>query len=109
MVRKLNSGATLAEAFPNAAHPQLRRQLLIAHGVAGVINAGKVTVTSNPLSISWPLVLTLLRYGMPEMMYLIYGQEKERTKLVETEIMADYRAIHQELDTQLKMLPHIVI
>ncbi|HDX8347173.1 hypothetical protein [Aeromonas sp. FDAARGOS 1408] len=109
MVRKLNAGATLAEAFPNAAHPQLRRQLLIAHGVAGVINAGKVTVTSNPLSISWPLVLTLLRYGMPEMMYLIYGQEKERAKLVETEIMADYRAIHQELDTQLMMLPHIVI
>ncbi len=77
--------------------------------MAGVINAGKVTVTSNPLSISWPLVLTLLRYGMPEMMYLIYGQEKERAKLVETEIMADYRAINQELDTQLKMLPHIVI
>lgn len=109
MVRKINAGVTLSEAFPNAAHPQLRRQLLIAHGVAGVINAGKVTVTNNPLSISWPLVLTLLRYSMPETMYLIYGQEKERAKLVETEIMADYNAIHKSVDQEIKILPNLVI
>lgn len=109
MVRKINAGVTLSEAFPNAAHPQLRRQLLIAHGVAGVINAGKVTVTNNPLSISWPLVLTLLRYSMPETMYLIYGQEKERAKLVETEIMADYNVIHKSVDQEIKILPNLVI
>lgn len=109
MVRKIQAGTTLSEAFPNAAHPQLRRQLLITHATAALINTGKVTVTNNPLSISWPLMLTLLRYAMPEMMYLLYGQEKEREKLVEDEIMADYRTIHQCLDEEIKTFPQLVI
>lgn len=109
MVKMIQSGATLAEALPITPSSKLRRQLLISHATAALINAGKVTVTNNPLAISWPLVLILLRYAVPEINYLLYGEEKERSKLVEAEIMADYENINRSLDEEIKRLPHLII
>lgn len=109
VIRQINSGLSLKEAIPNASNPKLRRQLLITHAVAGLMNAGKVTVTQNPLSLSWPLVLAILRYAIPEAIYLLYGQEHARSKLVETEILNGYDNIISDLDSQRLQLPHLKI
>jgi hypothetical protein len=98
VVRELRAGGTLMEAIPNASSLKLRRQLLIAHTVATLINAGKVYVTQNPLAISWPQVLAFLRYVMPELGFLLYGKEAARSKMVEEEILNDYRDIRNQVD-----------
>lgn len=97
-IRQLQNGKTLSEAAPNASSVKLRRQLLIAHSVATLINAGKVYVTQNPLAISWPQALAFLRYVAPELMYLVYGQEAARSKILEEKILRDYHALDADLD-----------
>lgn len=98
MARALYQGKKITEAIPSASSVKLRRQLLIAHGVATLMNAGKVYVTQNVWGISMPQVLALLRYLAPEMMYLLHGREFARRKIVQTEIMAGYKAINADLD-----------
>lgn len=101
-IRQIQVGKTLIEAIPNASSLKLRRQLLIAHSVAMLINAGKVYVTQNPLAISWAQVLAFLRYVAPELSFLVYGKEAARSKLVEEEILRDYHSISAEVDRFLE-------
>lgn len=96
-IRQMQSGKSLSEAIPNASSVKLRRQLLIAHSVATLVNAGKVYVTQNPLAISWPQALAFLRYVAPELMYLVYGQEAARSKILEEKILQDYHALDADL------------
>ncbi|MBI2276855.1 MAG: hypothetical protein HYU74_05855 [Dechloromonas sp.] len=97
-IRQLQNGKSLSEAAPTASSVKLRRQLLIAHGVATLINAGKVYVTQNPLTISWPQALAFLRYVAPELMYLVYGQEAARSRILEKKILQDYHALDADLE-----------
>lgn len=101
-VKSIQNGKTLAEAVPSASSLKLRRQLLIAHSVATLINAGKVYVTQNPLGVSWAQTLAFLRYVMPELSFLLLGKEAARSKLVEDEIMNDYKLIDIEVNQFLK-------
>lgn len=97
-IRQMQGGKSLSEAAPKASSVKLRRQLLIAHSVATLINAGKVYVTQNPLAISWPQALAFLRYVAPELMYLVYGQEAARSKILEEKILRDYHALDADLN-----------
>ncbi len=97
-VRSTNSGKTLREAIPTASIPKLRRQLLLAHSCAMLINAGKVYVTKNPLSISWAQALAVLRYLIPEIGFLLYGAENTRARLVQAEILHGYEDIIADVD-----------
>jgi hypothetical protein len=101
-VKSIKNGKTLAEAIPSASSIKLRRQLLIAHSVATLINAGKVYVTQNPLAISWAQALAFLRYIMPELSFLLFGKEAARSKLVEEEIINNYQVIDNEINQFLK-------
>ncbi|WP_110677721.1 hypothetical protein [Salinicola sp. RZ23] len=109
MIRKLRDGKSVKEAIPAASDPRLRRQLIIAHGTAGLINIGKIAVTKNPLGVSWPLVLIVLRYVAPETSYLLHGSEGERIKQVEAMIDRDYSRIHKQLNESLSDSPIIEI
>jgi len=100
--KSIQNGNTLTDAIPSASSLKLKRQLLIAHLVATLINAGKVYVTQNPLAISWAQVLTFLRYVMPELSFLLFGQEAARAKLVEEEILNNYYNLNSEIDKILK-------
>lgn len=101
-IRSVQSRKTLMKSVPTASSLKLRRQLLLAHSVATLINAGKVCVTKNPLAISWPQALAFLRYVMPEMAFLIYGKEAAKSKMVEDEIISDYHSIKIQLAAYFK-------
>lgn len=101
-VKSIQAGQTLAEAIPSASSLKLRRQLLIAHSVATLINAGKIYVTQNPLAISWAQVLAFLQYVMPELSFLLLGKEAARSKLVEEEIINNYHSLNNEINEFLK-------
>jgi len=101
-VKSIQRGKDLEEAILPASSLKLRRQLLLAHTVATLINTGKVYVTKNPLAISWSQILVFLRYIMPEVSFLLFGKEAARSKLVEDEIINDYKIIENELNEFLK-------
>jgi hypothetical protein len=86
------------EVALSASALKLKRQLLIAHSVATLINAGKVYVTQNPLAISWAQALAFLRYVMPELTFLLHGKRAMKSKMTEEEIVASYHVINSEID-----------
>lgn len=108
-VRSINKGVNFSDAIPNASKLSIRRQLLIAHSVATLVNAGKVYVTHSPLALNWSQILTLFRYALPEVKYLIHGREAERSKLVNEKIMMDYETIRLEASSLLNDTPRITI
>jgi hypothetical protein len=97
-VRSIKAGKPFKESIPVASSLRLRRQLLVAHSTAVLINAGKVYITQNPLGVSWPQVLAFLRYLGPEVTFLLFGKEAARSKMVEDEIVTDYQGIGRDLD-----------
>jgi hypothetical protein len=100
-IRSVQSGKNLIESIPSSSSLKLRRQLLLTHSVAMLINAGKVCVTKNPLAISWPQALAFLRYVMPELAFLMYGKEAAKSKMVEDEIINDYHIINDQVSAYL--------
>ncbi len=100
-INSMSAGETLTEATPASSSLKLRRQLLIAHSIATLINAGKVYITQNPLAISWTQVLAFLRYVMPEIAFLLYGKEAIRSQLLEETILNDYHSLNSEIDAFL--------
>lgn len=108
-VRSMNKGLKFSDAIPSSSNLSVRRQLLIAHSVATLVNAGKVYVTQSPLSLNWSQILTLFRYAVPEAKYLLHGQEAERSRLVNEQILSDYESICSEAMSLLNTTPRIVI
>ncbi len=86
-----------------------RRQLLIAHSVGMLVNAGKVSVTRNPLAVSWVQTLTFLRYVAPEMHFLFKGKEGVRAEMVEEEILSGLHALNKDIDAFLETQTDFVI
>jgi hypothetical protein len=81
--RTLHEGGTLADAVPTADNPRLRGQLFWAHSVAAGINAGKVGVSKNPLTINQAQWMALARYALPQFAWWLGGQERARAEHVE--------------------------
>ncbi len=96
-VRAVYKGSALAEAIPIANNPKLRSQLFIAHTVATSLNAGKVIVTQNPLSVSWAQWLAFFRYLLPQMHWLLIGKEKERSRYILKEINKDWKQLDEDI------------
>lgn len=86
-----------------------RRQLLIAHSVGMLVNAGKVSVTRNPLAVSWAQTLTFLRYVAPEMHFLLKGKEGVRAEMVEDEILSGFQTLNKDMDAFLETQTDFVI
>lgn len=101
-VKEIQKGKTLDQAIPLRSSLKLRRQLLIAHSVATLVNAGKVYVTQSPLAINWAQSLTFLSYIMPEISFLLLGKEATKSKLVEEEIINNYKLINDEINEFIK-------
>jgi hypothetical protein len=111
VVQSLNAGKGLKESIPLASNLAVRRKLIIAHGVATAVNAGKVYFTGNPMGISWAQILTLTRYLVPELRYLMFGKNAEKARMVEEVIWNGYVDIYaqtQRMDA-LFMGPRLVI
>lgn len=96
VIQALHDGKDLKEAIPLASNLTVRRKLIIAHGVATVVNAGKVYVTKNIMGISWAQILVLSRYLVPEIRYLALGKDAEKARMVEEVIWKGYVDIYAQ-------------
>lgn len=100
-IRSVMAGKSLVDSIPVASDLKLRRQLLVAHSTAMLVNTGKVYFTANPLAISWPQVLAVLRYLLPELTYQIFGKEAALSQMVEDQILRDYHTLNFDTDQLL--------
>jgi hypothetical protein len=54
--------------------------------VATAVNAGKVAVTQNPLSINWAQWMAFFRYLIPQMHWLLIAREGARAAFVQEKL-----------------------
>lgn len=59
------------------------------------MNAGKVAITQNPLSISWAQWLAFFRYFLPQMHWTLVGKERGRQEFVKGKLDDEWRKIEE--------------
>jgi len=70
--------------FDLASHPKYRTMLLMAHGIATLGNAGKITLMQgNPLAINYAEWMAFIRYLIPSIKYWVFDQHQLRMEHLE--------------------------
>ena len=82
---------------PGNKKPKLQTMLFSAHLVATAANAGKVAVTQNPLSISYPQWTAFFKYGFQQLKWAAFEKEKQMFNHVQKELDQEWN----EIDTLL--------
>jgi hypothetical protein len=95
-VRELSEGKKLIDALP-VGGVRLQSGLFLSHSVVTAINAGKVAVTQNPLSINYAQWLAFFRYALPQMHWLLVGRERARAGFVQEKLDESWKQLDQEL------------
>jgi hypothetical protein len=95
-VRELSDGKKITEALP-VASPRLRSSLFLSHSVATAVNAGKVAVTQNPLSINWAQWMAFFRYLIPQMHWLLVAREGARAVFIQEKLDESWKQLNAEL------------
>jgi hypothetical protein len=81
----------------------LQSSLLLAHSVAAGVNAGKVAITNNPLSVNAAQWMALARYMIPQLHWTMVGKSKARSLLVEQKIEEDFCELRWQVDKAWEM------
>jgi hypothetical protein len=95
-VRELLEGKKLMDALP-VVGPRLRSGLFLSHSVAAAVNAFKVAVTHNPLSLNWAQWLAFFRYLLPQTHWLLVGRESARAAFVQEKLDDSWKQLDDEL------------
>jgi hypothetical protein len=103
IVRELSEGSSLVAAMPVASKPRLRSSLLLAHGVAAAVNAGKIAVTQNPLALNWAQWLALFRYLLPQMHWLLVEKQHQRQVFIQDRLDLTWAQFSSELSETWKV------
>lgn len=112
MLRRLSAGDPLRKALSAALRPspRQRRALLCAHAVTAACNAGKVWITSNPLSINLTQWTVFLGYLTRHLQWLLFEQDKAETSAHIQRWVDDMRASVADLgrlEASLRDMPAV--
>lgn len=94
--REIHQGASLKEAVPIGNHAKLHNILFLAHGVAAGMNAGKVIVTKNPLSISGAQWLAFFKYLIPQLIFSFKKSDTKCSKYIQQAILEDFQSMERD-------------
>jgi hypothetical protein len=95
-VRELSEGKSLVDALPIGGR-RLQSGLFLSHTVAMAINAGKVAVTQNPLSLNWAQWLMFFRYVLPQAHWLLVGRPQAQSEFVRAKLEASWSGLDADL------------
>lgn len=102
LARQLFSGKSLRESVSPKNQPKLQTMLLVAHGTACGVNAGKIALSHNPLAISMAQWGAFGRYLLPEVKLRLIDLPRRSDEAVQALIDRNWT----ELDAQLQILWH---
>jgi len=103
--RELQEGKDFMAALPFGDNPRLRTGLLLAHTTAAAINAGKVAITKNPLSVNYAQWLAFFRYLLPQMHWLLVGKANARRRFMQGKLDDGWRDLDQSFKAEFNLLP----
>jgi hypothetical protein len=95
-VRELSEGKVLIDALPVATR-RLQSGLFLSHSVATAVNAGKVAVTQNPLSVSLAQWHVFFLYALPQLHSLLVGRENAQAAFIRKKLDASWTQLDEEL------------
>lgn len=111
--KRMHEGYGLKESIPfstkNNKKPKLQTMLFSAHLVATAANAGKVTITKNPLAINYPQWTAFFKYGYQQFKWVTLEKEQEMFTYVQKEIDNDWGRIDSMLDSTWRKVSSTVI
>jgi hypothetical protein len=61
------------------------------------VNAGKVAITQNPLSINWAQWMAFFRYLIPQMHWMFIARENTRAVFVQEKLDESWKQLDAEL------------
>lgn len=96
--RQLKQGKNLKEAFPGNGQPRLQTMLLIAHGTASGINAGKVIITKNPMGVNLAQWGAFAQYLLPEIKLRLIDLPKRSNQAVLDLIDSNWVGLNTQLE-----------
>ena len=100
--KRMYEGNGLKQSIPfntkNNKKPKLQTMLFSAHLIATAVNAGKVTVTKNPLAINYPQWTAFFKYGFQQVKWVAFEKEREMFTHVQKEIDNDWARIDSMLN-----------
>jgi hypothetical protein len=88
---------------PGNKKPKLQTMLFSAHLIATAANAGKVAITKNPLSISYPQWVAFFKYGFQQLKWVVYEKENQMFDFVQKDINDDWDKVDKILDETWSM------
>ena len=68
--------------------------LLLAHGVASGVNAGKIAVTRNPLALNYPQWLACIRYLLPHLTWMTSGKAQAEGRFIQAKLDAGWSELN---------------
>jgi hypothetical protein len=98
MAAELAEGKPLDACLPIGRKPKLQSTLLLAHSIAAGVNAGKVALTNNPMSINVAQWMALARYALPQIHWTLVGKESARSIFIDSKIDQDFWNLRVEMD-----------
>ena len=102
--RELHEGKDFMEALPVGNKPRLQTGLFLAHTAAALINAGKVSITGNPLSVNYAQWLAFSRYLLPQAHWMLVGKENACHRFAQSKIEDGWRELDEAFVAEFRML-----
>ena len=99
--KRMSEGHSFMDSLPfdtpGNKKPKLQTMLFSAHLMAAAANAGKVAVSQNPLSISYPQWMAFFKYGFHQLKWVAFEKEQN---------MFDH--VHKKIDQEWSDIDHLL-
>lgn len=102
-IKSIRDGKSIKESLPfmiskKNSNPKLNTMLFTAHAIATSVNAGKIAVTQNPLSINYTQWLVFTRYSYKEIKWTAFEKQAKQFDYVQKEIDTNWMKVHETLE-----------
>ncbi|MDN3428541.1 hypothetical protein QL992_05990 [Microbacterium sp. APC 3898] len=108
-IKSILDGKSIRESLPfmlskKNSNPKLNTMLFTAHAIAASVNAGKIAVTQNPLSINYTQWLVFARYSYKEIKWVAFEKQAKQYDYVQKEIDTNWMKVHETLEQTMLLV-----
>lgn len=100
--KRLSEGYSFQESIPvgenHEKRPKLGTMLYIAHSASTIINAGKVTLTKNPLNINYPQWLAFAEYSIKQIKWVLFSKPQLHDRYIRGIINNEWDILYDNIE-----------
>lgn len=100
--KRRSEGFSITESLPlnlpgQPRKPKLQTMLFTAHAIATAVNAGKVAITENPLTLNLSQWLWFAQSSFRQVNWIAFQKPKERFDFVQNQLDVDWEQMNRQL------------